>query len=81
MKNNLDRAIKNVGESPRFMLAAVLLISGLAIMIAVLIAPYAVGTENYSEAGRTMMSVLPWVAFAEIAAGGFILVRSGRIDK
>lgn len=81
MKNTIDRSIKTVGTSNRAMLGAVLLISGLAIMIAVITSPFAIGVENYSEDGRLLISILPWLAMIEISLGLLILVGLKRRNQ
>lgn len=76
LKTNVDRTIKRTGDSQRFKFGLVLLITGITMAIAYFTAPYAVGSENYSQTGQLIVSALPWVAAIEIALGGYLLTPS-----
>lgn len=62
-------------------IVAILLISGLAVMIAVIKAPLAIGVESYAEGGRLLISILPWVAVIEISLGLLILIGLKRRNQ
>lgn len=76
MRNKVDHTIKRTGESGKFMLGLVLLLSGTAIAIACLTAPFVVGRENFTAGGQLAFSIFSWGAGIELATGAYLLFRS-----